>query len=112
MTATPHAAPVDADTASLLALVEGDPVHERDRAVILAAIIQTARDHSGIVDPNALRALLTNEHGTVVYPAVIGAVIASLRHRGVLREAGWVITKGSRSRNGGKPQRRWALHLP
>lgn len=107
-TFTPHAAPVDADTASLLALVEGDPVHERDRAVILAAIIQTARDHSGIVDPNALRALL----GTVEHPAVIGAVIASLRHRGVLREAGWVITKGSRSRNGGKPQRRYALHLP
>lgn len=112
MSATPHAAPVDERTASLLALVDGDPVHAIDRAVIVGAIVQTARDHGGLVDPNQLRVLLTNEHGSVVYPAVIGAVIASLRHRGVLREAGWVVTTGSRSGNSGKPSRRYALHLP
>ena len=106
---TPHAEQVDAHTADLLALIGGDPIHADDRRTVIEAIERTARDHAGHVDPNELRALLWRDGGCVVYPAVIGATVAALRHAGRLVEDGWVITQGSRKRNNGKPARayRW-----
>lgn len=104
-------APVDDRTASLLALLEGDPIHSDDRRRVVEAIQQAARDDMfDRVDPNAVRALLTDEHGnSTVYPACIGAVVQSLARRGVLRADGWVVTTGSRSGNNGRPARRYRL---
>lgn len=105
----PHAEPVDAQTASLLELVAGDRIHEADRRRVVEAIAQTARDHAGLVDPNHVRALLWRDGQCLVCPAVIGATVAALRHKGVLEPAGWVVTEGSTTGNNGRPQRayRW-----
>lgn len=102
-------APVDERTASLLALVAGDPVHADDRRRVLEAIQRTARDDmSDRVDPNKVRYLLTDAHGnSTVYPAVVGAVVQALARRGVLTPDGWVVTTGSRSGNNGRPARRY-----
>ena len=105
MTAQPVAAPVDAETASLLALIAGDPIHATDRATITAAIVEAAHRGNGVVSMNTVRTRLWNEHGSVVYPKVVGAVVAALRHQGVLVPAGWEVTEGSRSGNTGKPCR-------
>lgn len=102
----PHAEPVDADTASLLALIDGDPLHAWDRALVIQAIAATAKANAGEVCPNRLRALLTDGEGkSIPNPNVIGAVIAGLRHKGVLVEIGWRATTDSRSGNTGKPAR-------
>lgn len=102
----PTAAPVDEDTASLLELVAGDPLHERDRAIVLAAILETASEHDGRVLPNELRALLHNEHGSTVHPPVIGATVNALKRAGrlVFRDE-WQVTEGSTTGNNGRPQR-------
>jgi len=101
-------APVDDRTASLLALVSGDPIHAEDRRRVVEAIEQVAADFNNEIDPNVLRSWLTDEHGnSTVYPNVIGAVIQALAKRGVLTPDGWVVTTGSRSGNSGRPARRW-----
>ena len=104
----PHA-PVDPRTAALLDLIAGDPRHEDDRAEIVRAILETARENAGRVDPNVLRAKLTNEWGSTVYPACIGATVNALARRGVLRFDRWVITEGSETGNNGRPARSYTL---
>ena len=105
MSAQPVAAPVDAETAALLALIAGDPKHATDRATITAEIVAAARRGNGVVSMNTVRSRLWNDYGSVVYPKVIGAVVASLRHQGVLVPAGWEVTEGSRTGNNGRPTR-------
>jgi len=108
-TRTPVAGPVDSATAADLALIDADPLHASDRATVVAAVRRTASEHGGLVDPNALRVLLANEHGSTVTPGCIGATICALKRAGVLRFAGWVETTGSRTRNNGKQARAyWA----
>jgi uncharacterized alpha-E superfamily protein len=108
---TPVAGPVDARTASLLALIDGDPIHADDRRKVVEAIQQVAADFGGIVSPNHLRVLLTDRRGnSTVYPNVIGAVVRTLAARGVLTFDGWVVTTGSRSGNTGRPARRYRFH--
>ena len=104
----PHA-PVDPRTAALLDLIAGDPRHEGDRAEIVRAILETADQHDGVIDPNVLRSKLRNDWGSTVYHKVIGAVVQALAKRGALRFDGWVVTEGSRTGNNGKPQRRYTL---
>lgn len=104
----PHA-PVDPRTAALLDLIAGDPRHEGDRAEIVRAILETARENAGRVDPNRLRAKLTNEWGSTVYPACIGATVNALARRGVLHFDRWVITEGSETGNNGRPARSYTL---
>jgi len=108
-TRTPHAGPVDADTASRLDLIDADPLHSDDRATVIDAVRTTALAHGGLVDPNNLRPLLYNQHGCVVAPGCIGATIHALKRAGVLSFAGWVETTGSTSGNNGKQARAyWA----
>ena len=104
----PHA-PVDPRTAALLDLIAGDPRHEGDRAEIVRAILETADQHGGVIDPNVLRSKLRNDWGSTVYHKVIGAVVRSLACAGALRFDGWVITEGSTTGNSGKPARRYRL---
>ena len=102
---------VDAETADLLALMAGDPVHARDREVIVAAIVAEAHSHLGRVNPNSLRDRLINPKtgALTVTPVVIGAVIRSLAVKGALQTAGWTECTHVKSGNGGKPQRVWRL---
>ena len=108
---TPVAGPVDARTASLLALIDSDPIHADDRAVIVAAIRKTATEHGGLVDPNNLRPLLHNQHGSIVAPGSIGAAFHALRRCGALRFAGWVETTGSSTGNNRKQARAYWCDL-
>lgn len=106
-------APVDAATASLLDLIAYDPIHQRDRATVVAAVVRTAQDNGGVVDPNHLRPLLWNEHGCTVDPHVIGATVRALSLSGALVFTGWVETTGSTSGNNGRPARAYRLtHSP
>ena len=95
----PHAEPVDEQTASLLALIDGDPLHAEDRRTVVEAILATAADDGGRVDPNRLRNWLYED----------GVSVASLRHKGVLEEIGWTTTTGSVSGNNGRPARIYRL---
>ena len=109
-TRTPHAAPVDAPTASLLDLIDGDPIHATDRATVIEGILDVAAHNGGAIDPNTLRLWLTDEAGEcIVYPPVIGATVYALRRAGVLVQTGWTVTTGSRSGNGGRPARCYRL---
>lgn len=101
---------VDAKTASLLQLVAGDHIHAADRRKIAHAIVAEANSNAGRVDPNRLRARLTDEHGNlIVYPRVIGATVQALTVKGALSPVGWVTCSGSTSGNNGKPQRVYRL---
>ena len=104
---SPVAAPVDTDTASLLALVATDRIHADDARAVVEAIVRTASEHAGAVDPNRLRLVL--RHGRQVCPQVIGSVVSQMKRRGVLEFAGWVITEGSTSGNNGRPARSYRL---
>lgn len=111
MTAIPSA-PVDAETASLLALVHADPIHERDVATVCGGIVQVARDF-GEVDPNMLRLWLHDERGNCrVHPNVIGATVQALASRGRLVFSHFTVTRFSRSGNNGRPARVWKLTSP
>jgi hypothetical protein len=102
---------VDAETGSLLALMAGDPVHARDREVIVAAIVAEARISGGRVNLNSVRARLTHPKtgALTVTPVVVGAVIRSLAVKGALQAAGWTENTDIKSGNNGKPQRHYRL---
>lgn len=103
-------APVADETAALLDLIAGDPLHERDRATIVRAIVAEAHVHGPVLDPNRLRSRLRDEHGkSIVYPRVVGAVMQALARAGVLEPAGWVTSTDRESGNAGRPARRWRL---
>lgn len=110
MTALPSA-PVDPRTASLLALIDSDPIHERDRATVITAILVDARDNDGELDLNRLRARLTDERGNYrVYPAVVGSTVCALRWRGVLVHKGWTLSTDTHGRNSGKPIKTYTVN--
>ena len=95
--------PVDSLTADTLALIAGDPIHSRDRELIVRAVHAEAAENAGEIDPNRLRARLTGEHGLMVTPCMVGPTIQALCKAGVIRKAGYVITTGSTSGNSGRP---------
>jgi len=103
-------APVADETAALLDLIAGDPIHERDRRVIVRAIVAEAHASAGRIDPNRLRARLADPAGgPTVYPRVIGAVVQALAQRRVLVADGWVVSTDRRGGNAGRPARIWKL---
>lgn len=103
-------APVSDETAALLDLIAGDPIHERDRRVIVEQIVTVARANGGRVNMNDVRAeLVDGNNNMTVYPRVIGAVVSSLARHGLLVADGWTENKDRRGGNQGKPQRLWWL---
>ena len=90
----------------------GDPIHARDRRRIVAAILADALAHSGLVNPNRVRAALTNKHGIDVYPRLIGATYNGLTRAGILAFEGWTTSDDHRGGNAGKPARCYRLTLP
>lgn len=106
-------APVDADTASLLALISSDRIHADDARTVVEGIVETCRHNDGVMDPNMLRAWLRDEWGgCMVYPPIIGATVQALSRKGVLKPSGWVVTTGSTSGNNGRPARSYRLTKP
>lgn len=97
--------PVDPETADLLELIAGDPLHEDDRAAVVEAIVRAARDNGGVIDPNDVRGRIPAS----VYPRVIGATYRSLAQRGAIVPDGWVISKDTAGRNSGRPARRYRM---
>ena len=97
------------DQGSLLDLIASDPVHRDDRARVEAAIRGDAASHSGHIDPNRVRALLTNDYGLDVYPRVLSATYSALRRAGVIVPDGWTVNTDRAGGNAGKPARtyRW-----
>lgn len=93
----------------LLALIADDPIHSTDRATVEAAIREDAARHDGHIDPNRVRALLTNAHGLTVYPRVIGATYSALRQAGVIVADGWTVSTDTNGGNAGKPARLYRL---
>lgn len=102
------------DLIELLDVISTSPeawrIDERTRIV---AAIATCWECHGVIDPNIVRELLSNEHGLTVNPRVLSATWSSLRHRGVIERDGWT-TNDDRNGNGGKPLRtyRWIGEAP
>lgn len=94
----PHEEAVDAVNAST-------HVHGRDQRRIDTAVRTVARREAGFVDPNMVRAELTNEHGLVVNPRVLSARYRKLLHRGVITPAGTTTNLDIAGGNHGKPMR-------
>ena len=99
------------DLLDLLAAVADNPhpAAERDRAHIVAAMVAAAELDHGTVDPNRVRALLSNDHGLTVAPRMLSATYSHLRREGVLTPVGWTTNRDVRGGNAGKPLRlyRW-----
>ena len=105
-------APVTDETAAILDLLCMDPIHARDRATIVRAIVAEAHARGGRVDPNRLRARLCDENGNLrVYPRVVGATVHALVRAGVLVPDGWVTSTDRRGRNAGKPARAYRARI-
>lgn len=102
---------IDEHTQAVLALVRGNPLHDRDRERIVRAIVTDARAHDGHVDPNRVRRALTHDSGEdlLVYPRVIGAVYSALTATGALVFTGYVDSDDAHGKNRGKPARCYLL---
>lgn len=104
------ARPTDPTRDAVLALIAGDPIHARDRAVIVAAIRESVRP-DGTVSANDWRPRLTGEDR--VTPCVVGAVVCALVKSGVLVATGeWEWSDDTKSRNQGKPQQSYRWSAP
>lgn len=85
-------------------------VHGRDLERVRAAIREVARAAGGLVDPNVVRARLTDAHGElVVYPRTIGAQYSGLRSLGIIEQVGWTTSTDRRGRNAGRPARTYRV---
>lgn len=109
LAATPAAGRQDEQTTRLLAVIAGDPVHAEDRRRVVAAIVADADTNGGQVDPNRVRAALTNDHGLDVTPQGLSATYSALRVAGAIEATGWGWNADTRSRNSGKPMRLYRL---
>ncbi len=107
--ALPHRR-LDAERAAILDLIAGDPIHATDRAAVIDAILYAANHNAGRVDPNLVRARLSDPWGVLtVYPRVVGTVYRVLAAKGVIVPDGWVASSDRKGGNYGKPARLYRL---
>lgn len=92
-----------------LDVIAADVVHEQDRMIVLDAIMEDANGHDWQIDPNRVRTALTNQHGLIVTPQVVGAVYSTLRSRKVIEATGWVLSTDRAGGNANKPVRTYTL---
>lgn len=112
MSTVPHHRRPDpqiAHPAKLLELIAGDPLHERDRERIVTSIRDEAARHHGRISVNRVREALTNEHGRIVQPQLIGATYSSLARSGVIKVAGWEVSDDDAGNHRGRVIRTWRL---
>lgn len=99
----------EAEITAITSLMDGDPLHARDRAAVVTAILTDGRSHNGQVDPNRVRDTLP----PWVYPRSIGSTYRVLLHHEVLVfEGRWTENLDGKGRNIGKPQRLYRLARP
>lgn len=96
---------VDDNTLAVLQLIAGDPIHKRDRALVIQAILDEGHSARGQVDPNRVRERLNHQ----VLPQIVGPVYSRLARSGVIEAAGWTISCDKTGRNSGRPARLWRL---
>jgi hypothetical protein len=93
------------DLLDLLKAIADDPTplgqSTRDR--IIAAMLQASENNTQTLNPNDVRALLSNEHGLTVNPRQLSATYSSLRKKGVIVETGTTKNEDVRGGNAGKP---------
>lgn len=103
--------PVDESTAALLELIASDWRFDDGYQRFVAALRRAVRDHGVWVSQNSVRPLLTNEHGMTINPRHYSGMFRQACKDGLLEwrsEAQfWDINDDARSRNRGKPQRRY-----
>ena len=98
-----YAAGVDPETAAILDLMAGDPIHDRDREAIIDAI-RASVGPDGLTTANRWRPLIP----AWVFSNVVGATVHSLVALGRLVPTGrWVVSDDRKGRNSGKPQRQY-----
>ena len=96
----------DPDTAAILALMNGDPCHDRDREAIIDAI-RASVDSNGTTTANRWRPLIP----TWCFPNVVGATVNALTKAHVLEWTGqWEISDDIHGRNSGRPMRVYRLN--
>jgi hypothetical protein len=110
VSAQPQWAPVDDETADLLALVadEGHVSADFEWARFLVALRNAALADGGLIRPNRLRPLV---RGTIA-PRRIGAFTNRAKAEGRIVATGeWEISDDTEGRNSGKPARvyRWVV---
>lgn len=87
----------------LAAVNEATHVHGEDHKRIDAAMRKVARANDGVIDPNAVRQVLTNKWGLTVDPRVLSARYMALRARKIIIRSGTTINRDTAGRNQGKP---------
>lgn len=85
------------------------PVAQQQRDRIRAAILADGRAHGGEVNPNRVRAALSNRHGLTVHHAMLSAHYGVMRAEGLIERHGWIENDDARSGNRGKFVHRWWL---
>lgn len=81
---------------------------EEDHARIEAAIRRDAREHQGVIDPNRVRAALSDTDGLTVPPRALSGRYSALAQLEHIESLGYIGTNDDvRSGNAGKPQRHW-----
>lgn len=100
---------VDRRTSGLLTLVEGNPLLKHDRERIIATIHNDAVDHHGRISTNRVRQALTDEHGRIVLPQLIGAMYSCLARSGAIEVAGREISDDEVGHHCGTIIRTWRL---
>ena len=93
------------DTAAILRLIAGDPLHQRDREAVVEAILDVADENDGAIDPNLVRPRIP----AWVYPKVVGPTYSSLRAAKVISADGFVIYDDVKGGNAGRWVRRYRL---
>ena len=101
----------DAEQASLLDLIDSDPIHSSDADRIKAAILADGRAHDGRIDQNRVRRALTNNGGGLdVYPRCVGPAYNALCRKQLIKPLGYVDVNGDHAgRNAGKPAMAYEL---
>lgn len=95
------------DLLDLLAAITDNPhpLGDAEKERIHDAIYVCAFRNGWIVDPNHVRAELTNEHGLTVNPRRLSATYSKLRHDGTLQPISWTTNDDVHGGNAGKPLR-------
>lgn len=103
--------PIAGETAATVELVGSDWRAEEDWRRFEAACEFVQTDAFGVVDPNAVRAHLSNKFGLTIEPRRYSAFWsrASRGKDAFLVADGWVTNTDAKGRNQGKPLRRYKL---
>jgi hypothetical protein len=102
--------PLPDQTAAILDCVSGDPIHARDRARVIAAIVADAEEHDDEIDADRVRARLVTDDGQlIVYPRLLSALYGHLARAGVIQFDHWKTSEDAHGGNQGRPARVWRL---